>query len=95
MVTALLKVKVLAAPDFEKPPQGEESLLLSCLAIGIALVAVGLSRSLILDDAGDQVISLLLRFNLGSGCNIGCCLVFGSLSMDALLLLLPLQFLKL
>jgi hypothetical protein len=70
-------------------------LLLSRLAIGIALVTFGLSCSLIADDSRNHVVSPLPRFCLGSGCNVGCFLVFGSLGLDALLLLLPRQFLEL
>ena len=94
MVTALRKVKSWP-PGSEKPPQGEGSLLLSCLAIGIALVAFGLSCGLIADHPSDQAVRLFLRFCLGSGCNIGCSLMFGSLGLDALLLLLPRPFLEL
>ena len=70
-------------------------LLLSRLAIGIALVTFGLSCSLIADDSGDHVVGFFPRFCPGSGFNIGCFLVFGSLGLDALLLLLPRPFLKL
>ena len=70
-------------------------LLPSRLAIGIALVTFGLSCGLIADHSSDHAVSLFLRFCLSSGCNIGCFLIFGSLGLDALLLLLPRQFLKL
>lgn len=73
----------------------EGPLLLSRLAVGIALVTLGFPRGLIADHASDQVVGLLLRFSLGPSCYVGCFLIFSSLGFDALLLLPPCQFLKL
>ena len=69
-------------------------LLLSRLAVGIALVTFGLPCGLVSDHSSDQVVSLFLRFCPSSGFDIGCFLILGSLGLDALLLFLPRPFLK-
>lgn len=63
-------------------------LFLPRLAIGIAAVAFGLSRGLILDDPGDQALDPLAAFAFGQCRRIKCRLTFCNLVIKALLLLL-------
>src|SRR4028119_444696 len=80
---------------FVRPVCGVVSVLLSRLAVGVALVSLSLSRGFIADHSSDQVVGLFARLCLGSGRNVGCLLILGSFGADALLLLLPRQVLKL
>ena len=65
-----------------------ESLTLPRLAIGVAPVAFGLPGDLVLDNAGDAlVLSCCTCFDVCCRDSVCCCLTFGDLGLNALLLL--------
>lgn len=70
------------------PENSAIPLSLSRFAVGVALIACGLSRGLILDDARDAVCrGLLTSFDFGSGGGIDGCLTFGRNSLGPRLLI--------
>jgi hypothetical protein len=76
-------------------PQGRlaKCLPLSRLAIGVAPVAFGLPGGLVLDNTGDAFgFSRFTCFNVGFCDSVCCCLTFGNLGLNALLLLVPCPF---